>query len=340
MRRVLLVSATAKRGGAERSFAALARRLPDAGFQPHVVLLDQGPLEEWLSGTQVTHATAKELTGLCGSADVVVANKWRAQLVAGPAAARAGRPCVWWQQDDPAASPAALLDGSVPAAVAVCASERVLADQRRAAPWLPAVRIPLGIAADTVAAHRGSGATLRAALGAPLVGVVARLSPDKRQDHFLRAAALVAGERADVRFAVVGGDILGTHAGYAAGLRALAGELGIADRVVFAGDRPDVYAWIDALDVLAHPAEREPFGLVVLEALALGTRVIAVDGSGTAEILAGDTRGELVPAFDIEALAAAVLRALDRPAPADCGTAFTDKRMASAFAGVLADVAP
>jgi glycosyltransferase involved in cell wall biosynthesis len=288
----------------------------------------------------VTHAAAGDLPELARGADVVVANKWRGQVVAGPAAAHAGRPCVWWQQDAPAASPAQLLDGSVPAAVAVCASESVLAAQLRAAPWLPAVRIPLGIAVEEVAAHRGSGAGLRAALGTPLVGIVARLSPDKRQDRFLRAAALVARERRDVRFAVVGGDILGTHGAYADGLRGLAAELGIAERVTFAGHRPDVYAWIDALDVLVHPAEREPFGLVVLEALALGKRVVATDAGGPAEILAGDPRGELVPALDSDGLAAAIRRALERPSPANGGTAFTDTRMASAFAELLADVAP
>jgi hypothetical protein len=46
MRRVLLVSATAKRGGAERSLAALARRLPAAGWQPRTVLLQDGPRED------------------------------------------------------------------------------------------------------------------------------------------------------------------------------------------------------------------------------------------------------------------------------------------------------
>lgn len=339
MRRILLVSATSKRGGAERSFAALARRLPAAGFDVRVALLERGPLEDWLADTALTHASAGDLPDLVFDADAVVTNKWRAQLVAGPAAARVGRPCVWWQQDSPAASPRALLDGSVPATVAVCASKTVLDDQRHAAPWLPAVRIPLGIAVDEVAAHRGSGKALRAELGSPLVGIAARLSPDKRQDEFLRAAALVAHERPDVRFAVVGGDILGTHAPYKGRLRALAGELGIADRVTFAGDRADVYAWIDALDVLVHPADDEPFGLVVLEALVLGKHVVAADAGGPAEILRGDERGELVPALDTEALAAGIRRALERPSPQDSGTTFTDTRMAEGFARLLAEVA-
>jgi hypothetical protein len=50
MRRVLLVSATAKRGGAERSLAALVRRLPELGWEPVVALLERGPLDDWLGG--------------------------------------------------------------------------------------------------------------------------------------------------------------------------------------------------------------------------------------------------------------------------------------------------
>jgi glycosyltransferase involved in cell wall biosynthesis len=339
VKRVLLVSATAKAGGAERSFAALARRLPAAGFDAQVALLERGPLEDWLAETPITEVTAGDLPDLACAADVVVANKWRAQLVAGPAAARAQRPCVWWQQDSPRASPPELLDGSVPAAVAVCASDAVLADQRRAAPWLPAVRVPLGIAVDEVAAHRGSGRALRAEHGAPLLRTAARLCPGQRQDEFLQAAAHVARQRPDVRFAVIGGDILGTHAAYEARLRALATELGLADRVTFAGHRPDVYAWIDALDVLVHPADHEPLGRVILEALVLGKRVVAADAGGPAEILHGDARGDLVPALDTNALAAGILRVLDRPAPQDTGTTFTDARMTDGFARLLGEVA-
>jgi len=50
MKRVLIVSATAKRGGAERALATLVRRLPETGWQPRIALLERGALEEWLEG--------------------------------------------------------------------------------------------------------------------------------------------------------------------------------------------------------------------------------------------------------------------------------------------------
>jgi glycosyltransferase involved in cell wall biosynthesis len=347
LRRVLLVSATAKRGGAERALAALVRRLPATGWEPLTVLLEPGPLEEWLAGSPICHIPNGERTGariaeLARGCDVVLTNKWRGQLAGGPGAMLAGRPCVWWQQDFPDASPPELLDGSVDAQVVVCSSDAVLAEQQRAAPRLRAVKVPLGVAVDELAAARGSGAKVRAELNAadrPLARIVARLAPDKRQDRFLHAAARVAAARPDTLFVVIGGEILGAHGNYADGLAALATRLGIGDRVVFAGHRADVYAWIDALDVLVHPAEREPFGLVVVEALALGARVVAIDAAGPGEILAGDPRAELVATADGDLLAGAMARALDQ-APATGGsTAFSDTRMATAFGRLFDEVA-
>jgi glycosyltransferase involved in cell wall biosynthesis len=339
MRRVLLVSALARRGGAERALATLARGLPAAGWAPRVALAERGPLEDWLDGAEIHHAADGDaIARLAGDVDVVLANKWRGQLLAGPAARTAGRPCVWWQHDFPDASPPELLNRSSGADVVVCAGDAVLAEQRLAAPSLRAVKIPYGIAVDEVAAQRGAGARVRAHLGvgdAPLIGIAGRLAPGKRQDVFLRAAARVAAERPEARFVVIGGDILGTEAEYAVSLPALAQALGIADRVGFAGDRPDAYAWIDALDVLAHAADREPFGLVIIEALVLGTQVVAVGAAGPAEIL--DDR-RLVPPGDADALARGILDAVGRPATA-AAVPFTATRMAAGFARLFDEVA-
>ena len=113
--------------------------------------------------------------------------------------------------------------------------------------------------------------------------------------------------------------------------------------MLFAGHQVDAYAWIDALDVLVHAAEREPFGLVVVEALALSRPVVAIDAAGPSEILAGG-HGLLGPPGDAAAMASAILRALADPSVAARSRArahdFTDDRMARAFATVLDGVAP
>ena len=96
MKRVLLVSATAKRGGAERSLASLAHRLPGFGWAPLTALLESGPLQQWLEGTEVHRldagASAAAIADLARDCEVVVSNKWRGHVYGGPVAARGGLP--------------------------------------------------------------------------------------------------------------------------------------------------------------------------------------------------------------------------------------------------------
>jgi 2-polyprenyl-3-methyl-5-hydroxy-6-metoxy-1,4-benzoquinol methylase len=126
----------------------------------------------------------------------------------------------------------------------------------------------------------------------------------------------------------------------------LSTDLGIADRVHFAGHQADVYPWFDALDVVVHASHGEPFGLVLVEAMALGKPLIATAAGGPMEIIEEGISGLLVPPRDPERLAAAINHVLD---DADLATAlghhaaerakeFSEARMAERFADVLRQV--
>ncbi len=92
-------------------------------------------------------------------------------------------------------------------------------------------------------------------------------------------------------------------------LHALAGELGVADRVEFRGFRDDVRAELAELDVLVHASTTpEPFGQVVLEGMAAGLPVVAAAAGGRAEIVTDGVDGLLVAPGDAAALAAALTR--------------------------------
>lgn len=153
--------------------------------------------------------------------------------------------------------------------------------------------------------------------GAPLVGFVGRLDPWKGVHVFIRAAERVARRHPDARFVVCGGALAG-HREYAAGLKGLAGRLGLDGRLVFTEWKypperiPEVMA---ALDVLVHTSvEPEPFGLVLLEAMASSKPVIASRAGGPIEIVDDGVTGILVPPGRHHRLASAILSVIADPA--------------------------
>lgn len=163
---------------------------------------------------------------------------------------------------------------------------------------------------------------MRARLGvpadAPLIGCVARLIRWKGHDTLLEAFIAVRRAVPDARLVLAGvnGDTSpdgqGSFEDY---LVRRVTALGLRDAVTFAGyvpshEMPGLYA---ALDVLAHAAIEEPFGLALVEAMASGRPVVAVGAGGVPEIIRDGVDGVLVPREQPEALAAALVRILQDP---------------------------
>lgn len=363
MTRALLLSPSSVPGGAERAFAGLAHHLPELGVDVRAVLLQPGPLEGWLHAvgcpvevidagrTRHLHRTCPVLTRLSAqarTADVVVSNQSKGHVYGGLAAAAARRPAIWWQQGTPTRSAIDLVAARVPAAAVVASSNDSVAAQRRLTPRRRIERIHLGIDLTKIRASTGSGAAVRRTHGwgeAPLVGIVGRLEQWKGQDVFLRAVARIATAHRSARFIVVGGAVLGWEGDYPQRLRRLATELGIADRVEFVGHQDDVYPWFDALDVVVHASTGEPFGLVLVEAMALGKPVVATAAGGPTEIIEDGVSGVLVPPGDHEAMAVAIDGVLtDDGSRRSLGEAaarraevFDERVMADRFAILLSD---
>jgi glycosyltransferase involved in cell wall biosynthesis len=184
----------------------------------------------------------------------------------------------------------------------------------------PVSVIPNGVDLDRFATPRAAGeraearATTRAALGvavdAFLVGVVARLEPEKGHRHLLAAWPEIAEAVPNAWLLVVGdGSLtLSLHAQ----ARALPADA--ARRVAFAGARDDVPALTRALDLAVLPSLREAQGIALLEAMAARLPVVASAVGGIPEMVRHDVEGLLVPSADPDAMSAAVRRLAGDPA--------------------------
>jgi len=150
----------------------------------------------------------------------------------------------------------------------------------------------------------------------PLVGFVARLDPWKGLDIFLEAAALVRKRFPDAVFLVVGDAPAGFES-YRDQMGGRSVELGLKDRVHFLGWRyrlEDIPAVMASLDVFSHTSiAPEPFGLVLIEAMAMGCPVVAARAGGPLEIIEDGVSGLLTGVGDAPAHAEAICGLLADP---------------------------
>jgi len=150
-------------------------------------------------------------------------------------------------------------------------------------------------------------------LAAPIVGMVGRVRPTKGQHSFLHMAGQLAETVPDCRFLVVGGDPFGVGDDYEARLTALCSQLGLDERVHWTGQLADVRPALEAMDIFVHPGAPEPFGLVNIEAMAMGKPVVAFGHGALPEIVAQNETGILVPPGDAGALTESVSSLLETP---------------------------
>src|SRR5438477_10586222 len=140
------------------------------------------------------------------------------------------------------------------------------------------------------------------------IGTVTRLHESKGNSYLIDAAARVVHERPAARFFLVGeGPLLG-H------LQAQAAALGLSDRFVFAGLRRDIARTLTAFGLVVFPSLREWTPLTVFETLAMGKPVVATDADGLLDVLTDGRDAIIVPKRDTDALAGAIVRAIDDPA--------------------------
>ena len=331
-------------GGSHMSALLLIEGLEGSGYEPVIVVHEEGPLTGHLAGRglpfellplsayagetpnamTIAARMLRALPRLAGflrrhGIDIVHGNDFRMNLTWSAAAKLTGRSFVWHQRALPYSSSPRWRAVNLLADHVIHISDAV-ARAMPAAGRTPASTVPNPVAPPReTPSRRAAKAAVARELGfdpsTTLVGFVGRLVAWKRPDVFVKAGARLARRLSGAGFAFV---LLGQDEdGLVSDLRGLALSEGIGNQVYFAGFRNPVEKWIRGMDVLMATSEREPFGRTLIEAMALGTPVVAAAAAGHLEIIEHERTGLLVPPNDVDAFAAAAHRILAEPGLAD-----------------------
>ncbi len=141
--------------------------------------------------------------------------------------------------------------------------------------------------------------------GAPVVGNIAALVPHKGHRYLIDAAHLVVQQVPDARFVILGEGDLREH------LQKQVHEHRLEKHVLLPGFRIDVLGCLKAFDVFVMSSVTEGLGTSLLDAMAASRPIVATTAGGIPEIVEDGVNGLLVPPRDQQALADAVVRALN-----------------------------
>jgi glycosyltransferase involved in cell wall biosynthesis len=302
-------------GGAENMLWTFLRHVDRLRIEPTVVFFENGPFEREVAGlgmqtavvpsgrlrelARVTRVIQAVRTILRAEEPDLILN-WSAktQLYGASAALadRMGDRVVWWQHTVPNGHWLDRLATLLPARAIGCSSFESSQAQAHLRPRRERFVVHPGIEAPP--SNVSERVALRVELGLPqdrlVVGIVGRLQPWKGQHRLLAALAALRKAGHPVHGLIVGGEALGLSPEYEPYLHRLADEFGIRDSVTFTGRVPDGARYLAAMDIFVNSSTREPFGIVLLEAMAAGLPTVAFDSGGPREIIEAGRSGLLV----------------------------------------------
>jgi glycosyltransferase involved in cell wall biosynthesis len=143
-----------------------------------------------------------------------------------------------------------------------------------------------------------------------IVGMIARVAPQKDYATLARAAIRVLQEDRRTHFLIVGDNASAACHDHYVEVQRMIEATGVASSFTFTGYRSDVQRFLDAFDIFVLSTHWEGLPLVVLEAMAAGKPVVATAVDGIPEIIGDGQTGYLFPPEDHQQLAAHILRLL------------------------------
>ncbi len=341
-----------KTGGTEGQLATLINGLDRERFEPHLVMLRDGPADvepdcesflfpatrlRSLKGVKAIVNLARMLrrdeirivqTFFFDATCVGVVAAWLARV---PVIISSRRDLGFWYTSSQVKMLKRLhkLSGHV---LVNSESVRTSVSEKEGIPRKDIHVIPNGLE-PTLFEYDGEPAQINAELGIepdePAVGIVANLNREvKRVDLFVEAVPTVLQAHPKARFVIVGKGHLRES------LEERCRDLGVADKVIFTGGRNDVHRLLHAFDVGVNCSDSEGFSNAVIEYMFAGIPVVASDVGGNAELVTGETDGLLFPCGDHDSLALCINRLLADP---DEMSRFRDKARLTALDQFTAD---
>lgn len=329
-------------GGGEISFIDLIAALRHCGVDPVAFVPGRGEIEERMTAmdvpvtlTDFPRLSLPNLLFLPGRVlllarifsgtgiDLLHVNGARCMLYAGPAAKRAGIPCVWHNR--------VLVRDRVLDRIRGHYADAVIANSSAVKAALGRIGVRNaevcynGFDTDAIARQEALDIHrhFQVAPGTPVILAVGRLSPWKGFSDLLEACAILNARKVPF-FCLIVGKSLPHERSHIEALLTVKEKLKLGN-VHFTGWRTDVAALMKGATVLAVPSHGEPFGRIIIEAWACGLPVVATGAGGPAELIHSCENGSLVPLKDPPALATAIEDLLVHPG----------KRAAFAEAGKL-----
>lgn len=339
MRSVLILMPLAvQRGGSERMLVDLLRHAPPERVRWTVVFFREGPLVDSVRDIGVdTHVVdtgrlrhlhryvgaVRRIASLVrrNSADLVLSWSTKAHLYGSVAAQLTGVDSAWYQLGHPTGRHLGWMDRlatALPTSTVITVSNTTEQAQRDLWPHRstrvvrPSVRIDQ-FDPERLPPPRDARKQLDLPENGPLIGIVGRLQRWKGMHTLVEAMPKILDHDPDAHAVIVGGQD-DAEPEYTPFLDRRIRDRGLSDKISRVGFQSNVPLWMQAMDVVVHASDREPFGIVIIEAMALAKPVVAGAQGGPREIITENENGLLAPYEDDDRLARQILRYLRNPA--------------------------
>ncbi|GFE68197.1 glycosyltransferase [Chroococcus sp. FPU101] len=335
MKIAIIIPLAEQKGGAELLFEQLMSHWQDNYADLLIIFLEDGSMVQQIQAlgieTSVILAgrlrepyrfikTVIEIAAIVKSSGVNLIFSWmtKAHLYSSLAAKLTGIPALWYQHGVPSS------ENWMDKIATMLPSKGVLTCSKTSAEAQKKLRpiVPINVVYPCVDLDRFNPERLltpqeiRQKLELPtqsqLIGIIARLQRWKGIHILVEAMSSVLQFYPDAYCVVIGGkhDLEPNYQDY---LKEQIKKFGVEERVKLVGLQQNIPEWMQAMDIIVHASDHEPFGMVILEAMALGKPIIATNTGGPTEIVTDGIDGLLTPYGNSSALAQAILCYLNHP---------------------------